>query len=231
MEEYKLVLKKAFAEAEQRELAKIPDDDAIDWTPSPAFEKKMKKLIKTQRHMGRKHPYTIGKRVVIVLIAAIIALIFAMSVEASRDAIIKFYKSVFDEGTTLNIYASSENEKYLPQEIEQEYTIAPNMTDDFIMTYYYKDSLQVRKEWKDRNNKTDVYELHQTIVDRVYGFNTEGTEMEKVIINGYTVYTYNQKNSANYIWSEKGYVFYLRVPSDAGDDFAKSVIGCLEPAK
>lgn len=230
MDEYKLVLKKAFEEVERRELSEIPEDDEIDWIPSLTFERKMNKLIKEQKRKGRKHSYRIGKRVAIVLIAAIITFICAMSVEASREAIIKFYKSVFQDGTMLSSYASPEDDSYVTEKIEHKYTVS-NLPDSFVETYCWEDTRQVLTEWKDSNNKTDIYMLYQLTVFSTGGFDTESADMADKKINGYTVYTYTNKGLTYYIWNEKGYVFYLCVSNDADKAFVKSVIGKLEPAK
>ena len=97
--------KAAFREVVSSEFAHIPtDESSIDFTFSEKFNKKMEKLIKSQRKSYYIFINTVGKRVAILFVAIITLFAASMSVKAIREpVIIEVYESFtkyFFEGET-----------------------------------------------------------------------------------------------------------------------------------
>ena len=99
--------KAAFREVVSSEFAHIPtDESSIDFTFSEKFNKKMEKLIKSQRKSYYIFINTVGKRVAILFVAIITLFAASMSVKAIREPviiIIEVYESFtkyFFEGET-----------------------------------------------------------------------------------------------------------------------------------
>lgn len=227
MKDYKLILKKAFKEVEEQELREIPAESEIDYQFSPQFEKKMRKLIKAQKYGCWKCVNTTAKKIAVFLIAVGISFTYAMSVDSSRNTIIKFVETKFEEYTDLFSYVNENDVEYVPETIEIIYTI-PNLPENLKETSYYANQATVHTEWKDINESTNMYyALYQYISGTPIAFDTEGTTMKKTKINGYLTYTYAKEWYCTYIWDEKGYVFSLTVPNKSDKKFIKSVIGNL----
>lgn len=227
MEEYKLVLKKAFKEVEEQELREIPEDSEIDYQFSPQFEKKMNRLIKAQKHSYWKYVNTTSKKIAVFLIAAVISLTCVMSVEASRNAIIKFFETIFGKYTRISSYVEQDDTDNIPKTIETIYTI-PNLTDDFEKSYYYADDLQVITEWVTPDMpEGQYYSLSQYANGSANGYNTESNDVMTININGYSVYVYKKSWYREYIWTEKGYMFSLTIPNQTDEEFVHTIIGNL----
>ena len=92
--------KAAFREVVSSEFAHIPtDEDSIDFTFSEKFNKKMEKLIKSQRKSYYILINTVGKRVAILFVAIITLFTASMSVKAIREPVINFIIEVYESFT------------------------------------------------------------------------------------------------------------------------------------
>lgn len=99
--------KAAFREVVSSEFAHIPtDESSIDFTFSEKFNKKMEKLIKSQRKSYYIFINTVGKRVAILFVAIITLFAASMSVKAIREPVINLievyesFTKYFFEGET-----------------------------------------------------------------------------------------------------------------------------------
>ena len=92
--------KAAFREVVSSEFAHIPtDESSIDFTFSEKFNKKMEKLIKSQRKSYYIFINTVGKRVAILFVAIITLFAASMSVKAIREPVINFIIEVYESFT------------------------------------------------------------------------------------------------------------------------------------
>ena len=92
--------KRAFREVVSSEFANIPlDENNIDITFSEKFNKKMEKLIKSQRKSYYILINTVGKRVAILFVAIITLFTASMSVKAIREPVINFIIEVYESFT------------------------------------------------------------------------------------------------------------------------------------
>ena len=93
-------IKAAFREVVSSEFAHIPtDESSIDFTFSEKFNKKMEKLIKSQRKSYYIFINTVGKRVAILFVAIITLFAASMSVKAIREPVINFIIEVYESFT------------------------------------------------------------------------------------------------------------------------------------
>ena len=92
--------KAAFREVVSSEFAHIPtDESSIDFTFSEKFNKKMEKLIKSQRKPYWNFISTVSRRAAAIIVAIITLVTAAFSVKAIREPIIKFIKQVYESFT------------------------------------------------------------------------------------------------------------------------------------
>lgn len=224
MNEYKIVLEQVFKEIHDEELRSIDEEAKAGWEYSPWFEKEMNKLVKSQKHSYWKFINTAGKRIAIVALLVAVSFFCAMSVEASREAIIKFFQSIFNTHTEIVSYVDEDDVSYVPQYIENIYTIE-QIPENFKKTYHYKDAGQVLTEWTSSDNK--YCSLHQSISGNIHFYDTENTFMNKIEINGISVSTYSKKGYTTYVWSENDYIFTLFVSDEISNELANSAIGNL----
>lgn len=224
MNEYKTILEKAFKEIEEEELKSISEEAEAGWDYSRKFEKEMKRLVNAQKYGYWRFINTFAKRVAIFLLLAAVSLFCAMSVEASRKAIIKFFQNIFNTHTEIISYVDEDDISYAPQYIENIYTIE-HIPENLEKAYYYKDVAQVLTKWTSPDN--NYCSLHQSVPGSSYSYNTESTFMNQVRINNIKVYTYSKKGYTTYIWTENGYIFTLVVYDEISDALANLAIGNL----
>ena len=89
MKSHSEVLKKAFIQADVEDYNNEIRKN-FEWIPSPAFEKRMKKLIHHRTNPLWEYINTTGKKVAAVALAVIIILGSMMSVKAIREPVWKF---------------------------------------------------------------------------------------------------------------------------------------------
>ncbi len=90
-------LQDAFREAMEIEFSYVPPENEIEWDFSPAFLRKMNRLIHAQEHGYWKVINTAAKRVACVAAAIIILLSSVMAIRPIRERVIQFFIETFDE--------------------------------------------------------------------------------------------------------------------------------------
>ena len=83
-------LARAFEEAEKREIAQLPEDKNILWTPSADFEDKMAKLICGNKKQYRGLAGFSARRIACIALVVLTMFGTAMSVKAIRKPIVRF---------------------------------------------------------------------------------------------------------------------------------------------
>lgn len=92
--------KNAFREVVSSEFAHIPtDESSIDFTFSERFNKRMEKLIRSQKKVYYNFVNTAYKRVAILCVILLTMLTTACSVKAIREPIVNFIKQVYESFT------------------------------------------------------------------------------------------------------------------------------------
>ncbi len=160
--------------------------------------------------------------VVVSFFLVVVSFFCTMSVDASRNAIISFFKDEFKVHTEITFQADKNDTDYIPKCIEKVYTIK-QVPDNFEKTLYYKDEERVVTQWTNSDEK--IISLDQNIMKNTHEYDTEETFIKETKINGFKVYTYSKRGYTIYTWEEKGYVFTLRVPNEIKQKLARSSIG------
>lgn len=119
--------KNAFREAVSSEFAHIPtDENSIDFTFSERFNKRMAKLIKSQKKVYYNFINTAYKRVAIICIVLLTMLTTACSVKAIREPIVNFFTEVYEsftryffEGDTVDVLTKEYSISKLPDGFTQ----------------------------------------------------------------------------------------------------------------
>lgn len=92
--------KNAFRAVVSAEFSHIPEDESsIDYTFSERFNKRMAKLIKSQRKSYWVLINTAAKRAAVIFVAIITLFTAAFSVKAIREPVLRFIKEVYETFT------------------------------------------------------------------------------------------------------------------------------------
>jgi len=196
-------LAQALALYEEQWITSLPSDEELDqlYTPSPRFERRMKRLFLHQQKPY--YPYTnrAWKRVVLAMVLVLLLFAASMSVSAIREPIIRFVVEVYERFSSLffqNAEDSDEWVTYRPTSLPKEFLFKSEELLAGITIQHYQNS--VGAEIRLKQYQWSKVELQ---------INTEGVARDDVEVNGNQGVFYHNAGVSNLIWSEGEYTFWL----------------------
>lgn len=213
--------KNAFREAVSSEFAHIPtDENSIDFTFSERFNKRMAKLIRSQKKVYYNFVNTAYKRVAIICVVLLTMLTTACSVKAIREPIVNFIKQVYESFTHYS-YDGDTTEK-----ITKEYTII--LPDDFEKTNETKNKSLISVEYT--NSLGDIIEFSQMTTEYSTGYfvDNENGDIKTENLKGIEIQFKERYDTKSAIWTQNGYVFVIDCYGNISYDTIKQMIESLE---
>lgn len=168
------------------------------------FEKKMKRLMRWERHRNvRSKVYKVGRKCVhIAAVAIVLAFLISMSIEAYRIAFFDTIKTAWEDSFLYQYIADSkEDEKpepHAPAYIPTGYTLVEENVMEVIAEYVYE-------------NKEGVLLICQQeliIEDRTVVYDNEYDEKIYLPLNGYSAEIYRYRDDTGYAYFEFGNSVY-----------------------
>jgi len=201
-----LKLKEALILYWDEQLAEFPTDEELEATItfSSRFEKRINRLIKSQKKPYYKLINTTMKRVAAVIIIVLLTLTAAMSVEAIRTPVIKFCMEVYEKFS--EVVFGSENATESQIESIQEIYL-PTIPKNFKLVTSHADTSIIYHEYENDVKQYIMYE--QSILGASISINTENIEPESVVIQGYEGIYYENLGVKTLLWSNGRYSFLL----------------------
>lgn len=218
----KAEFKQAFREVVSLEFSHIPtDENSIKYTFSEKFNKRMNKLIKSQKKVYWNLVNTATKRAAIIFIAILTVFTATFSVEAIREPIIKFIKQVYEsfthysfDGDTIEFIEKEFAIHQMPEGYEQ---IDKTVTDNSVVTIY--------------KNELDytIYFLQSTTDSHtVFFVDNESGNSYTETVNGINVDFKEWYDTKTAMWTQNGYVFTLDCTGNISFDEIKQMIMSIE---
>lgn len=202
--EDELLLKEALQIYQEKALTDMTNDEILEKiTFTENFEKKMQKLIKSQKKPYYNMTNSIGKRVACVLVAVIVLFTMVMSVSAIREPFIKFIVETFDKYSTINFaekptQATQSFERIIPEYIPTGFEIT---TDNYYDIYSFI-------EYK--NETGNIFTLQQRYCDENHMLiDTENTQPQKILINNEEAIYYEKSDTKYLVFTRGEYGFIL----------------------
>lgn len=177
------------------------------FTPSKNFEKKMKRLIKSQTNLYYRTTCTKTGKTVAVLVAAFVLLMSAMSVTAVRETILNFF--IHQNGSKNSVemieYNSKDASSY-PKKIEKVYSLS-----------YVPKGYKLSEKTSDENNAGEIYIYEDDYLDfeqftkEDYSSASDGefSAPKSESFNGRDYIIRTDDDMTMLIWEKDGYVFEL----------------------
>ena len=213
--------KNAFREVVSSEFAHIPtDENSIDFTFSERFNKRMAKLIRSQKKVYYNFINTAYKRVAIVCVVLLTMLTTACGVKAIREPIINFIKQVYESFTHYSFDGETTDK------ITKEYTI--KVPGDFEQTNKIKNDALISTEYM--NSSGDIIEFNQMTTEFSIGYfvdNENGTIITEKI-NGQEIEFKEWRDTKSAIWVIDGYVFAIDCYGNISFDTIKQKIESIK---
>lgn len=208
-------LKQALLELEQEELEQFLAQEDEAWEPSPAFRKKLKRILpekKTAQEKQRPVYSRVGWRRLVLVTAVIIALAATtLCVEAIRTPVMHFFLQFTEEGAEL--VPKEDSCVSLPSCIRNEYrpTVLP---EDFIRIRSAASAEEATTVWADGEGR--MIRFRQGIVMDGEMLRTGSGSLTAVPELGGDGYAVQSEDQFTLLWVAHGYVFRLDYPAELG---------------
>ena len=214
--------KAAFREVISSEFAHIPtDESSIDFTFSEKFNKKMEKLIKSQRKPYWNFISTVSRRAAVIIVAIITLVTAAFSVKAIREPIIKFIKQVYEsfthysfEGDTVEI-------------ITKEYTIT-QMLDGYEQFDKLTSENTIATTYKNKLGDTIIFTQMTTEYSIGYFVDNESGEQYTETVDDIEIEFKEWYDTKTAIWANDGYVFSIDCIGNISFEDIKQIIRTIK---
>ncbi len=215
---------RAFREVVALEFKDIPlNEEEIDCTFSKKFERKMDKLIRTEKKVYWRFVNTAYKKAIIAAVVITLLLTGALSVSAVRKSLVHFITEIYETFVSFAIDGEGTNE------ILHEYMFS-SIPDGFTETNALKNPAAIEHEYT--NDIGEKIELTQGVTDGfVLSIDNEHGTLSEITVKGFTVYVYvhesNTFTSAQWT-TEDGYVLTLSYEGETDIDTMIALIESIE---
>lgn len=202
-------LKQALEIYQEKQLSALPSQKELEnfHTFSSAFEQKMRKLIRSQKKPYYMMINTVGKRVAIVVIVALMTITTTVfSVKALRDDVLNFFIEIYEKFSIVFFDDDHTPDTSIVMKIDKVYT-PEYLPDGFIQTSKIVSDVIVRYEYSDEKNNKLFFE--QMILSSKVAIDTEHRNSKKIDIAGNTGIYFNDKEYNNLLWNDGTYAFNL----------------------
>jgi len=202
----------AIGEVVDRRVERIPVEKHIF---SPAFEQRMDRLIRAQSKPYYRFVNTKAKKAALALAATFVLMItMVFSVCAWREPVVRFIVEIYEKFSAV-FFDHGEEEPTPPDTLEAIYEPAwlPEgyVLDEEITAM----SNSVRTCYFTKDNGVIAYQ--QYTFSAGIALDTEGSEIQPVMIHGQAAMFYSNKGVEALVWDDGQYGFSLFGPVDKGD--------------
>ena len=213
------VLKEAFQEIDKWEYENLHLEALEEVIPSPAYIKRMERLMKWQKRSCWKYVNTVGKR--IAMIAVVIALAFglSMSVSAVREPVVKFFVHIYER--FVEFFYDDDVVTKAPSTIETVYTLG------YVPEGYELESCEIGKTmvvfiWTNSAGEQVVFSQKVLTANDLIDY--ENADYEIVYSKGTKILFVRKNNKKSYYWNSEEYFFTLILPIEIPEEgIAKSI--------
>ena len=185
-------------------------------TFSPAFERKMDRLIRAQRQPYYLLVNTKPKRALLAFAIALLLLItMVFSVSALREPVVRFIVEVYERFS--KVFYHQQEEEYFPATLETYFT--PTWLPDG----YQEDAGLVvdaiifcERTFSCESGEKAKF-MQYTITSSLLIIDTEDVQAEPCSVNGMDALCYSNKEIQNLIWNDRQYGFRITGPVSKAD--------------
>lgn len=214
--------KAAFREVVSSEFAHIPtDESSIDFTFSEKFNKKMEKLIKSQRKPYWNFISTVSRRAAVIIVAIITLVTAAFSVKAIREPIIKFIKQVYESFTHYSFDGDT------VEIITKEYTIT-QMLDGYEQFDKLTSENTIATTYKNKLGDTIIFTQMTTEYSIGYFVDNESGEQYTETVDDIEIEFKEWYDTKTAIWANDGYVFSIDCIGNISFEDIKQIIRTIK---
>lgn len=210
-----LALTQALELFQQEWMESLPDKEELSRISlSPAFEKKMKKLIAD--HKKGSGSSKLKKRVITAILVAALFASMVGTVVAFREPIVEFITKTYEKFTNVSYE--------IPENVNAPTTIEEVIYPSYIPEGFVKDESIEEIDLPVHDcvyvNKSNIrIEFKQRVMAGAQmGVDTEDTEVSELEVNGRKALYYERKGQRHIIWASNSYFYLIHADSRVSKD-------------
>ena len=197
------LIKDALLTVERRELEALKSLEGESFEPSQAYHKNIQQLIRKETHWTRPLLRTKKRKLLTILVAALLILSSLFSVSAIREPIIEYIKTAYEKFTH---FSFEEEVQQYSDIIETEYSLQW-IPEDYLTLLVEKTPNCINYQWE-KNNYYIFFTQKIIGIDSLH-LNTEKENYTVLERNDQTYYYNQTQNTYFFIWTYDNYTFNL----------------------
>jgi hypothetical protein len=200
------VLKEAFREINKWEYENLHLETLEEVIPSPAYIKRMERLIQWQKRSCWKYVNSIGKRIAVIAVTIALTFGLSMSVSAVRKPVVEFFVNMYEK--FVEFFYDDDVSAKAPSTIETVYTLG------YVPEGYELESCNINKLYTTfiwENDAGEQITFSQSILDGSSLMDNENSNYGVLDLNGMSVACVEKYDDEYFYWNFDGYKFTLHV--------------------
>ena len=216
------VLKEAFREINKWEYENLHLETLEEVIPSPAYIKRMERLIQWQKRLCWKYVNSIGKRIAMIAVAIALTFGLSMSVCAVRKPVVEFFVNMYEK--FVEFFYDDDVSAKAPSTIETVYTLG------YVPEGYELESCDIADivtwmVWV--NDVGEEFVFSQGLLCDYSLMDNENSDYEITSVNDITVAFLDKGSIKCYYWNERGYRFSIRISDGISQAILEQLIESL----
>lgn len=214
--------KNAFREVVSSEFSHIPtDENSIDYVFSKRFEKRMEKLIKSQKKAYWGLINTASKRAAIIVLAILTMFTTAFSVKAIREPIVKFMTEIYE--TFTHYFFEGDTAKA----ITKEYVIS-QIPAGFDEKNKIENKNSITRVYESNSGDSIIFSQYTTKYSIGYLLDNENNKTYTEKISDTEIVFYEAYDTIQALWVKDGYAFNITGYGNIDFDMIKQIIKSIK---
>lgn len=215
----KTEFKNAFREVVSMEYEEIPaDENSIDYCFSERFEKKMEKLIQSQKKAHWHYVNTAGKRVAVAALICLMLFTTACGIKPVREAVAGFIRNIYERFSVVFVESAVKDSisyVYRIERLPEGYEEVDSFQNLHMNVTTYEDKAG------------NVISFVQSIRHNGFYVDNEGVETYTVAVDEKDVLVYEDRDYAIAIWVQDGYFMHLECFGQVDIEIIELIIGSI----
>lgn len=215
----KAEFKNAFREVMAREYEEIPEEEnSIAYCFSERFEKRMEKLIRSQKKSYWCYVNTAGKRVAVVALICLMLFTTACGIKPVREAVAGFIRNIYERFSVVFVESAVKDSisyVYRIERLPEGYEEVDSFQNLHMNVTTYEDKAG------------NVISFVQSIRHNGFYVDTEGVETYAVTVDEKDVLVYEDRDYTIAIWVQDGYFMHLECFGQVDIETIELIIGSI----
>jgi len=211
----------ALREVASSEFRQIPsNEDEIDYAFSPRFMKRMQKLFRNQKKAYWNLINTVGKRVAVIFVAAVILFATACSFKPVRESIARFFTQVYETFSSCFVEGDTVGA------IERVYSLE-SPPEGFVQTDRFEGEAVITTTYQNERGDTIAITQMKTTENNAK-LDREHIQMKSETIGACEVFISQGRGKSRIMWLQDQHYMQITSTGDVDIEVLKKIVAALQ---